>query len=322
MAQPQPLTPVATPGTAYIPISPAGRPDTKSLPLWIRTVEFIPSGRDFLGKNSARFRVRFPDVAPPDEEMIVRLIFDDLPESRPIVSAWDEIGNEIAASDPLGTGAGLPASETIVVMIEGANYLEVEVPGSGQTLHGIFLSRVVKKMIRQSLDLTKDNAWEEPFNGVIPLPPTTRDSLLFGTVTASLLNETVRLDEKNSTLALEFELQRKPLAALVSFEILNASVEEPVSIGSNKTPLGPAAYRLPDLADPAYRGKVKPLIDGMRFQYAGWLQAQKLIPANLLKTGLNDLVIGLPRDVDPAAVRSVQIQLKYFWEKIDYEIRP
>jgi hypothetical protein len=82
--------------------------------------------------------------------------------------------------------------------------------------------------------------------------------------------------------------------------------------------IGPVALTLPDLADPGYRGESEPLTTEMHFNYTGWLRAQKIVPATILKVGANDLVIvnaaGTrrrcnPSDASPAKVHLGQVGL-------------
>ena len=56
----------------------------------------------------------------------------------------------------------------------------------------------------------------------------------------------------------------------------------------------------------------------MRFQYTGWLRAQKLIPVTNLKVGTNDMIITSGSATSTSAIRGTQVQLKYLWEKSDY----
>ena len=95
----------------------------------------------------------------------------------------------------------------------------------------------------------------------------------------------------------------------------------PPEIFVNGENLGPVTITLPDLADPAYRGQTASLLRGMRFQYTGWLRAQKVVPAASLKVGNNDLIIVNGSAGSTSAVRATQIELKYLWEKSDYLLR-
>jgi len=59
----------------------------------------------------------------------------------------------------------------------------------------------------------------------------------------------------------------------------------------------------------------------MRFQYTGWLRAQKLVPATNLKAGTNDILIIGGAGTPVSAIRATQIQLKYLWDKTDYQLQ-
>ena len=59
----------------------------------------------------------------------------------------------------------------------------------------------------------------------------------------------------------------------------------------------------------------------MRFQYTGWLRAQKLLPASSFKVGNNDLIIVSGPDTPASAIRATQVQLKYLWDKSDYQLQ-
>ena len=53
----------------------------------------------------------------------------------------------------------------------------------------------------------------------------------------------------------QFELERRPLVAVVSYEMLGATVGAPPTISVNGQPQGDSEVRLPDLSDPGYRGE-------------------------------------------------------------------
>jgi hypothetical protein len=78
---------------------------------------------------------------------------------------------------------------------------------------------------------------------------------------------------------------------------------------------------LPDLADPGYRGENAGLLRQMRFQYTGWLRAQKVLPASSLRVGDNDLIIVSGPNTPASAIRGTQVQLKYLWDKSDYQLQ-
>ena len=83
-----------------------------------------------------------------------------------------------------------------------------------------------------------------------------------------------------------------------------------------------ATLTLPELADPGYRGEMESLAHQMRFQYTGWLRAQKIVPIDNLKVGTNDVIVLAGAGTSTSAIRGTQIQLKYLWEKSDYLLKP
>jgi len=85
--------------------------------------------------------------------------------------------------------------------------------------------------------------------------------------------------------------------------------------------LGPAALTLPDLADPGYRGQMESLVKQMQFEYTGWVRVQKIVPAETLKVGTNDIIVMAGPETPSSAIRNTQIQLKYLWDKSDYLLR-
>ena len=107
----------------------------------------------------------------------------------------------------------------------------------------------------------------------------------------------------------------------MSFEIANPSVDSPPEVYLNGQDVGPVSLTLPDLADPGYRGEVEALSPEMHFHYTGWLRAQKIVPATILKVGSNELVVASGTGFGPSAIRATQIQLKYIWDKSDYVLR-
>jgi hypothetical protein len=118
------------------------------------------------------------------------------------------------------------------------------------------------------------------------------------------------------------QLDRQPLVAVLSFEVLHADIAEPPQVTVNGRPCGTANLSLPDLADPALRGEVRPMEADMRFRYTGWLRCQKVIPGSALRAGLNRLVLGVNRNAGSVAVRAVEVQLKHNWQNLDYTLTP
>jgi hypothetical protein len=161
----------------------------------------------------------------------------------------------------------------------------------------------------------------EPFSSVPALHPPPEDVENFGTVTATLAADPIRIDGQTQESAVfQFPIEAQPLTALLTFEIANPRVDSPPEVYVNGQDIGPVSLTLPDLADPGYRGEVEPL-SRMHFNYTGWLRAQKIVPATILKVGANDLVVANGAGSGASAIRATQIQLKYIWDKSDYLLR-
>ena len=164
----------------------------------------------------------------------------------------------------------------------------------------------------------------QPFGALPRVRTHADDHYLFGAVVARLRGGkplVLKTTEAPST-AFEFELEHVPLMAVLTFEVLGAPVDAAPTLTVNGRALGTAEFYLPDLADPAFRGETREAEPQMTFRYTGWLRAQKIIPADALAAGLNNLTIGLSNTVDSVAIRSVSIQLKYPWDKLDTDLVP
>jgi hypothetical protein len=109
----------------------------------------------------------------------------------------------------------------------------------------------------------------------------------------------------------EFPLERAPLVALLTFEILNANIAAPPELTVNGTDAGAVSVMVTDLADPALRGAVEAARPDVVYRYGGWLKCQKVIPGSLLTAGSNELLISSPGNPAPVALRAIEMQLKY-----------
>ena len=248
-----------------------------------------------------------------------RLFFDDKPELRPAITLWDESGSQVIRSTALGAGIDLPSSDTAVLPMIGVSCIDVEVPGDGKTVRGAFLDWMTSRQVAHPIAAEQREVMPEPFAAAAPVRVPTHDMENFGTVTAALAPETIRIGASvQQGAAFQFGIESQPLVALITFEVASVRIDSPPEIYLNGEHLGPVAITLPDLADPAYRGETTRLIDGMRFHYTGWVRAQKLVPASHLRAGRNDLVVIGGPGTPVSAIRATQIQLKYVWDKSDY----
>ena len=332
----QELRPQRHPLSTYLDLCPAPAGATpQAAPRWVEAFDFIPAAKSGgehsasedagLDRSRSVFRIRLQHPAAASDHLQMRVFFDDLATGpRPTVTVWNELGERMMPSTPVGQGLGLPSSEVLTVFMNGANYLEIEAPGDGSQVHGVFLSWLEAAQTLQPSDFPAQETARQPF-GILPPARTHRDdTYLFGTVVARLQGSepVVLRDGEAPSAAYEFELEHRPLMAVVTYEVLGASVDAPPTLTANGRSLGASDFYLPDLADPAFRAEAREADPQMHFRYTGWLRAQKIIPAESLTAGLNNLAIKMSNPTDPVAIRSVSIQLKYPWDKLDTALVP
>ena len=301
---------------------PAASSKPQASPEWVEAISIVP-GQKTAGlpeKTVFRIRVNHPSTDAP--VLFFRLFFDDNAEQKPQLIAWDESGTIVMQSGPLGAGIGLPTSESVMVPMVGVSTIDVEVAGDGKNVRGAYLDWMRNAEVLHPSSAEHRDLIPEPFAAMAPLHAATQDTERFGTVTAALADETIRIGASVSQgAAFQFGLESQPLVALITFEVASPNIAALPEVYVNGENLGPASVTLPDLADPAYRGQTASLLRGMRFQYTGWLRAQKLVPANNLKAGTNDVLITSGNGNAVSAIRATQIQLKYLWDKSDYELQ-
>ena len=295
----------------------------QNAPTWIEALTILPTEtteRVPMVKSVFRIRVRQP--SPDYQVLFFRLFFDDKPDQQPELIAWDESGTHVLRSGTLGAGMNLPSSDSVLIPMTGASSIDIEVPGDGKTVRAAYLDWMTSSEVVHPVNTEHRDVIPEPFSSVPTLHPPPDDVENFGTVTATLAAEAIRIDAQNQEgAAFQFPIEAQPLTALLTFEIANPRMDAPPEIYVNDQDIGPASLTLPDLADPAYRGEVEPLSTQMHFNYTGWLRAQKIVPAGSLKGGTNDLVVVNGAETGASAIRGTQIQLKYIWDKSDYLLR-
>ena len=288
------------------------RPQTA--PDWVEAVNMTSDGA---GKTIFRMRVSAP--SPDVQVMFLRLFFDDTDKMRPEVVAWDESGTQVIRSGALGSGIGLPSSDSVMIPMKGISTVDIEVPGDGKTVRAAYLDWMASSEVVHPVNAERRDLIPEPFSSLPPLHSPDQDKENFGTVTATLANETVTMGpDFEHAATFQFGVESAPLMALLTFEVASPLVDSPPEVYVNGEDVGAASVTLPELADPGYRGESESLIKGMHFQYTGWLRAQKLVPVTSLKVGTNDVMVLAGPGTAASAVRGTQIQLKYAWEKLDY----
>src|SRR5262249_6611880 len=234
-------------------------------------------------------------------------------------------GSHILRSGTLGAGMNLPSSDSVLIPMTGASAIDIEVPGDGKTIRGAYLDWMTASQVVHPVNAEHRDVIPEPFSLLPPLHPPPagqRDVECSRAETATLAAEVIRIDAQGQQNAVfQFPIEAEPLTALLTFEIANPRIDAPPEVYLNGQNIGAVALTLPDLADPGYRGESEPLTTEMHFNYTGWLRAQKLVPATVLKVGANDLVIANGAGTGPSAIRATHVQLKYIWDKSDYLLR-
>jgi len=359
-ARAQELTAQPIPYTALLDFAALRRPivPKASLPIWLESVQIVPAEAGEAAtvpglpeeKQSPHtvFRMRLRQMPGLNDFLLLRVFFDDRADAHPTVTAWSEIGDCLFASEPLGAGLGLPASESLSIPTKGVDYLEIDIPGDGLNVRRAFLTTLKKTTVAAALDFAPTTAKgaadpvADPFGNAAPQPTQENDTYLFGRIRATLEAGVIKLAPPSvrdaaaasvtssvaqsgtageTSVSFEFSLESAPLLAFVALDILGADPVAPLQAWVNGKSLGPIAPQFPDLADPAYAGLVRPL-DAMRFRYAGWLHGQLIVPGSALHVGNNTLILQLPADAGPAAIRAVELQLKHNWRILDYTLAP
>lgn len=333
----QELRPHPQPLSAYLDLRPAtaGTP-AQTTPAWIEALEFTPgvkadSGVDVdtgsgLPKRRGVFRVRLqPPEGSTSDLLQARVFFQDLASgARPQVTLWNELGERLSQPFVLGQNLGLPSSETLTLPMHGVDYLEIEADADGSQIRGLFLGWLEATTVLQPSDFRSNEKVRQPFHILSAARKRKHDGYRYGVVTASLQSGApiVLKPSQVASANFQFNLEKQPLMAVVTYEVLGAPIDAPPSLTVNGRAQGPSTLHLPELADPGFQGVAREAESQMGFRYTGWLPAQKVVPGDCLNAGLNNLSVGLSNGTDAVAIRAVSIQLKYDWEKLDYVLSP
>jgi hypothetical protein len=313
------VTESGTPEKAWIDLrqnAPASA--TQSAPRWVEAVAMAPE-KVVDGVPKSIFRIRVAKPVGDYSVLFFRLFFDDRADARPELVAWDESGTQVLRSGALGSGVELPTSDAVMIPMTGIAAIDIEVPGDGSTVRGAYLDWMTTSQVVHPLNADHRDVIPEPFSVMPTLHAPERDVEQFGTVTATLAADTIRIGANlEQGAAFQFGIESQPLLALLTFEVASPRVDSPPEVVVNGENVGPVTLTLPELADPAYRGESESLLRQMHFRYTGWLRAQKVVPISVLRAGPNDIVVLSGGNTSTSAIRSTQIQLKYLWDKSDY----
>jgi hypothetical protein len=295
----------------------------QAAPSWVESISFAPAKTDPEAPKKSVFRIRLTRPNDDCQLLLFRLYFDDQPDGQPELIAWDESGTQLLRSGPLGQKTGLATSSNTVVPMIGVTAIDVEVAGDGRSVRGAYLDWMKTTQVMRPIHAEQQKLMADPFAAPMPLRTGEEDAEVYGTVTAPLTTDTIPIGSSMpSGAAFQFGLEGQPLVALLTFEVASPQIDVPPEIYVNGQDVGPATLVLPDLADPAYRGLARSLLQTMQFQYTGWVLAQKIVPASILKAGSNDVIVLAGTGTSASAIRETKIQLKYLWDKSDYLLEP
>lgn len=320
-----PLQEQPAPFSVWLDFPALSRPGASdpALPIWFEGLQTLRTPAQAHEPPKTLYRLRIRRLPSLQSEMLLRVFFDDLPDMQPSVSAWTETGKESFRSAVLGTGIGLSTSESVIVPLEGVDYVDVEVPGNGSNVRGTLAASLKEVSVLQTIDFRSAPEVLQPFGAGTVAPLSEDDRKLYGRIQAALDTGETRLSpDGKADSVYEFQLATAPLAAMVTFEILHADFGATPIVTINDLPPASANVHWPDLADPAYRGEARGDAPGLRFQYTGWLTAQVALPASALQPGMNKIVVGLSDSSGPIAIRNVELQLKQNWKHFDYILTP
>lgn len=316
---------MAAPDSAWLDLRQNSPTHSKiqAAPSWVESISFSPAPTEAEAPRKCIFRIRLTRPNDECQLLLFRLYFDDQPEMQPELIAWDESGTQLLRSGPLGQKTGLATSSSTVVPMIGVTAIDIEVPGDGRSVRGAYLDWMKTSQVMRPMHAEQQKLMADPFAAAAPLQAGEEDAEVYGTVTAPLTAETIPIGSSmQNGAAFQFGLEAQPLVALLTFEVASPQIDVAPEVYVNGQDIGPASLVLPDLADPAYRGLSLSLLQTMQFQYTGWVRAQKIVPASILKAGSNDVIILAGAGTSASAIRETQIQLKYLWDKSDYLLEP
>jgi len=205
------------------------------LPIWIERVEQQTFAADDTQPARTLYRIRFRRMAGLVDEVLLRVYFDDTPGAQPVVSGWNEIGTQLIDSQTLGQGLDLPSSQTLRIPMAGLDYVDIEVPGNGAGVRGALAVALRQTLTRDALDFRGAADVTDPFGNSAPAVTGSEDVLLFGRVKATLEPGVISLGTGNDggQAAFDFPLDKAPMIALLTFEVLNADISAPLDVSVN-----------------------------------------------------------------------------------------
>src|SRR3981189_3827161 len=229
-------------GNAWIDARESGTPGGgESAAGWVEAVTFIAAGAQADAAAPSVFRIRLARPGGRASVLFFRLFFNDQTAARPEIVVWDESGSQLLRSGPLGTGIDLESSEAVMIPMHGITTIDVEVPGDGNSVRGAYLEWMSSSGMVHASGVGSQDAVPQPFAATLPLHAPAQDSEEFGTVTASLSADLIRIGSaSNQAATFEFGLESQPLLALITFEIAGPRLDSPPEGIANGANVGSA----------------------------------------------------------------------------------
>jgi hypothetical protein len=213
---------------------PAANSKPQATPEWVEAITIVPGQKTPGLPETTIFRIRLTHPNADAQVLFFRLFFEDNAEQKPQLTAWDESGTVVMQSGPLGAGIGLPTSESVMIPMLGVSTIDVEVAGEGKNVRGAYLDWMRNAEVLHPSSAERRDMIPEPFAAMAPLHPATQDTERFGTVTASLADETIRIGASVSQgAAFQFGLESQPLVALITFEVASPNIAAPPEVYVN-----------------------------------------------------------------------------------------
>ena len=183
---------------------------TQNAPAWVEALTLLPAETtEGAPMSKSVFRIRVTQPSPDYRVLFFRLFFDDKADQQPELIAWDESGTHVLRSGTLGAGMNLPSSDSVLIPMTGASSIDIEVPGDGKTVRGAYLDWMTSSEVVHPVNAEHRDVIPEPFSSVPTLHAPPEDLENFGTVTATLSPETIRINGQTRR-APRFNFQSKP----------------------------------------------------------------------------------------------------------------
>lgn len=279
-----------------------------TLPLWLQGVNVRHYRADIeqMQITVVRFDLRQMKSLAPFIELRVGLAPG---VGRALVTSWSETGQQIFRSAPFGS-VSETTTDTLRVAIDGADYIELELPKTGERLQTLYASAMRFSQVLQAVDFPPEPVFDSFGNASTHSPAVDQDRVLWNRVHALLDPGPFDLHPEKAE-RIEFEVSKQPECAILTYELRNALPAIPPLLSCNGVELPSSTLVLPDLADPAWKARPIRGTSFTQMRYSGWIRVQQFIPGASLLQGKNLLDFLQPSSEESSEVRKVELQLRF-----------